>query len=87
MLLVGGGSNLLVRDGGIRGVVINLGRMTRVWQPDPEGAPEQVEVEAGATTGKLLLAATQWQLGGLEFLGGTMAPAFRGASPSKPRWA
>lgn len=67
---VGGGSNLLVRDGGIRGVVINLGRMTRVWQPDPEGAPEQVEVEAGATTGKLLLAATQWQLGGLEFLGG-----------------
>jgi UDP-N-acetylmuramate dehydrogenase len=35
----------------------------------PGGAPI-VEVESGATTGKLLLAATQWQLGGLEFLGG-----------------
>ena len=67
---VGGGSNLLVRDGGIRGVVVNLGRMTRVWRPDPEGAPGRVEVEAGATTGKLLLAVTQWELGGLEFLGG-----------------
>ena len=70
VLFVGGGSNLLVRDGGIRGVVVNLGRMTRVWRPDPEGAPARVEVEAGATTGKLLLAATQWELGGLEFLGG-----------------
>ena len=67
---VGGGSNLLVRDGGIRGVVVNLGRMTRVWRPDPEGMPGAVEVEAGATTGKLLLAVTQWELGGLEFLGG-----------------
>ena len=65
---VGGGSNLLVRDGGIRGVVVNLGRMTRVTRPDPDGP--LVEVEAGATTGKLLQAATQWQLGGLEFLGG-----------------
>jgi len=70
MSFVGGGSNLLVRDGGIRGVVINLGRMTRVWRPDPDGAPGLVEVEAGATTGKLLLAVTQWQQGGLEFLGG-----------------
>lgn len=70
VMFVGGGSNLLVRDGGIRGVVINLGRMTRVWRPEPEAAPERVEVEAGATTGRLLLAATQWELGGLEFLGG-----------------
>lgn len=69
-ICVGGGSNLLVRDGGIRGVVINLGRMTRVQRPDELGAPGVVEVEAGATTGKLLLAVTQWQLGGLEFLGG-----------------
>lgn len=65
---VGGGSNLLVRDGGIRGVVVNLGRMTAVARPEAD-APV-VTVEAGATTGKLLLAATQWQLGGLEFLGG-----------------
>ncbi|MBA3548538.1 MAG: UDP-N-acetylmuramate dehydrogenase [Nannocystis sp.] len=68
LICVGGGSNLLVRDGGIRGVVVNLGRMTAVQRPDPEGVV--VEVLSGATTGKLLLAATQWQLGGLEFLGG-----------------
>jgi len=65
---VGGGSNLLVRDGGIRGVVVNLGRMAAVRRPGDAGTV--VEVESGATTGKLLLAATQWQLGGLEFLGG-----------------
>jgi UDP-N-acetylmuramate dehydrogenase len=70
VLCVGGGSNLLVRDGGIRGVVVNLGRMSRVWRPRPDEAPGEVEVEAGASTGKLLLAVTQWELGGLEFLGG-----------------
>ena len=68
LICVGGGSNLLVRDGGIRGVVVNLGRMTAVRRPEPEGTI--VEVESGATTGRLLLAATQWELGGLEFLGG-----------------
>ena len=67
---VGGGSNLLVRDGGIRGVVVNLGRMTAVSRGETEAAADVVAVEAGATTGKLLLAATQWALGGLEFLGG-----------------
>jgi UDP-N-acetylmuramate dehydrogenase len=67
---VGGGSNLLVRDGGIRGVVVNLGRMNRVTRPDPEGDPGRVEVEAGATTGRLLQHVTAWELGGLEFLGG-----------------
>lgn len=69
VMCVGGGSNLLVRDGGIRGVVINLGRMTKVCRPD-EGRPEVVYVESGASTGKLLLNVTEWQLGGLEFLGG-----------------
>jgi UDP-N-acetylmuramate dehydrogenase len=66
---VGGGSNLLVRDGGIRGVVINLGRMNRVERPDPAD-PTRVVVEAGATTGRLLQHVTAWELGGLEFLGG-----------------
>jgi UDP-N-acetylmuramate dehydrogenase len=69
VMCVGGGSNLLVRDGGVRGVVVNLGRMTAVVRPDPAN-PEVVSVESGASTGKLLLAATEWQLGGLEFLGG-----------------
>src|SRR5690606_9388870 len=57
---VGGGSNLLVRDGGIRGVVINLGRMNRVERPDPAD-PTRVVVEAGATTGRLLQHVTAWE--------------------------
>ncbi len=66
---VGSGTNLLVRDGGLRGVVINLGRLNRVERPDAE-QPTRVEVEAGCSTGRLLAAATQWGLGGVEFLGG-----------------
>jgi UDP-N-acetylmuramate dehydrogenase len=67
---VGGGTNLLVRDGGLRGVVINLGRINRVWRPDPDRLPTVVEVEAGASTGRVLAQATAWELGGVEFLGG-----------------
>lgn len=67
---VGGGTNLLVRDGGLRGVVINLGRINRVWRPDPDRQPTIVEVEAGASTGRVLAQATAWGLGGVEFLGG-----------------
>src|SRR5262245_45563645 len=63
---VGGGSNLLVRDGGVRGLVVstrNLRRLERL-------GPLTVIVEAGVSTGKLLHAATTWELGGAEFLGG-----------------
>ncbi|HUS63259.1 MAG TPA: UDP-N-acetylmuramate dehydrogenase [Kofleriaceae bacterium] len=66
LLAVGGGSNLLVRDGGIRGVAVatrNLRGLERI------GATG-VRVEAGVSTGKLLSSATGWELGGLEFLGG-----------------
>lgn len=67
---VGSGTNLLVRDGGLRGVVLNLGRINKVSRPDPNDHPTLVEVEAGASTGRLLSKATAWELGGVEFLGG-----------------
>ena len=67
---VGSGTNLLVRDGGLRGVVLNLARINEVSRPDPEGDPTRVAVEAGASTGRLLAKATGWELGGVEFLGG-----------------
>lgn len=63
---VGSGTNLLVRDGGIRGVVINLGRLREVTRRGETG----IDVEAGASTGRLLRCATEWSLGGVEFLGG-----------------
>jgi UDP-N-acetylmuramate dehydrogenase len=63
---VGAGSNLLVKDGGLRGVTLSTRRLRGLERVDETG----VRVEAGVTTGKLLLACTQWELGGVEFLGG-----------------
>lgn len=67
---VGGGTNLLVRDGGLRGVVINLRRLNRVSQPREDTEPELLAVEAGASTGRVLKYATVRALGGVEFLAG-----------------
>jgi len=61
----GSGSNLLVRDGGVRGVAFSLRKMSAVAVDG-----ETVTVEAGASTGKLLKVATERELGGVEFLGG-----------------
>ena len=64
--VVGGGSNLLVRDAGIRGVVLNTGRLRRIELVDGTA----IEVEAGCSTGKVLSLAMKHGLGGVEFLGG-----------------
>jgi len=63
---LGGGSNLLVRDGGIRGVVLATRNLRAVDRVGETG----IRVQAGASTGKLLSEATRWELGGVEFLGG-----------------
>src|SRR5262245_53641407 len=63
---VGGGSNLLVRDGGVRGLVVSTRALRRLERL----GPATVIVESGIATGKLLHAATGWELGGVEFLGG-----------------
>jgi UDP-N-acetylmuramate dehydrogenase len=62
---LGAGSNLLVLDGGVRGVLLCAERLRRL-----ERSGETVIVGAGVSTGKLLAAATAWELGGVEFLGG-----------------
>ena len=64
--VVGGGSNLLVHDAGVRGVVLNTGRLRRIERVGPTG----LEVEAGVSTGKVLSIAMKADLGGVEFLGG-----------------
>jgi UDP-N-acetylmuramate dehydrogenase len=66
VLAVGGGSNLLVRDGGIRGVALAT-RTLRGLEPLGETG---LRARAGISTGKLLAVATGRELGGLEFLGG-----------------
>ena len=67
---VGGGTNLLVLDGGLRGAVINLKKLNRVSQPRAETEPALIAVEAGASTGRVLKYATTRALGGVEFLAG-----------------
>jgi UDP-N-acetylmuramate dehydrogenase len=64
--VVGGGSNLLVRDGGVRGVVLGTGRL-RAIELAP---PTTIRVESGVSTGKVLSMALKNDLGGVEFLGG-----------------
>jgi UDP-N-acetylmuramate dehydrogenase len=66
LTVVGGGSNLLVRDGGVRGVVLGTGRLRSLAVV----APQVIQVAAGSSTGKLLSLALAHELGGIEFLGG-----------------
>ncbi len=64
--VIGFGSNLLVRDGGVRGVVIRLGKRLAEIEIDGE------EVSAGAGAGDVAVAAAARDAGiaGLEFLSG-----------------
>ena len=66
----GSGSNLLVRDGGLRGCAISLERLrdVRIERRHDDGA--ELWLDAGASTGKVLSFATRENLGGVEFLGG-----------------
>jgi UDP-N-acetylmuramate dehydrogenase len=63
----GAGSNLLVRDGGVRGVALSCKHLASVERSDGEA---NVVVESGCSTGRLLAFATRLELGGVEFLGG-----------------
>ena len=65
-LVVGGGYNLLVRDGGIRGVVISLARLDELSLLDGG----RVRVGAGTANRRLVQQLRDKGLGGLEFLCG-----------------
>lgn len=64
--VVGGGYNLLVRDGGLRGCVISL-RGLDTLKPLPGG---YLEVGAGVSNGMLCTVAAESCLAGMEFLAG-----------------
>jgi UDP-N-acetylmuramate dehydrogenase len=63
-LVIGGGYNLLVRDGGYRGAVISLKRLSRLEQLDGN----RIVAEAGVTNDELASFAAERCLTGLEFL-------------------
>jgi UDP-N-acetylmuramate dehydrogenase len=74
--VIGVGSNLLVRDGGIPGVTIRLGR--GFAEIAPEGG--EIATGAGALDMNVALTAAQAGIGGLEFLSGipgTIGGGFR----------
>ena len=63
-LMIGGGYNLLVRDGGFRGVVVTLERLTGIDRLDAN----RVRVEAGVGNQHLARFCRGELLTGLEFL-------------------
>ena len=65
--LVGRGTNLLVRDGGIPGVVVHLSS-EEFSKIEVDG--ERVIVRGGARLRSVVNAAKKHELGGLEFLEG-----------------
>jgi UDP-N-acetylmuramate dehydrogenase len=73
-VVIGGGTNLLVRDGGFRGVVICLQRLGTIRiereYRSVGGTFSVVYVEAGALLPKLLGFAMEQGLTGLEFAAG-----------------
>jgi len=65
-VFVMGGTNLLVRDGGIRGIVVRLTKLDRIMEP----AGGRLYVEGGVGMPRLLQYALQQKLAGLEFAAG-----------------
>jgi UDP-N-acetylmuramate dehydrogenase len=66
LYVVGAGSNLLVRDGGVRGIIIRLGRGFSSIERDGF----LVAVGAAALDRTVAMSCGQWGLSGLEFLVG-----------------
>ncbi|MFV0436482.1 MAG: UDP-N-acetylmuramate dehydrogenase [Desulfopila sp.] len=63
--LLGGGTNILVADRGVRGVVITTAGLDRI-----EVAGETLAVQAGARVTDVCRAAAEHDLAGLEFING-----------------
>ncbi|MFO7839279.1 MAG: UDP-N-acetylmuramate dehydrogenase [Desulfosalsimonadaceae bacterium] len=70
--LIGGGSNLLVRDRGIRGVVIDTGRALKglLLESGPERSARLIRAMAGENLGRLCRFARENGLAGLNFAAG-----------------
>jgi UDP-N-acetylmuramate dehydrogenase len=66
VFILGRGTNLLVRDGGIRGGVVSMEEITKIERTDPE----VVSAGAGAALMEVVNSCVQWSLTGLEKLAG-----------------
>lgn len=67
VFIIGGGTNLLVRDEGVKGMVISMTspNMRKIYYGDV-----RVDVTSAATLGQFIRSSANNSLGGLEFLAG-----------------
>jgi len=70
VFVLGGGTNLLVSDRGVRGIVIKLGRPFAAIEWQPNGTGTRVRAGAAVPFKKLVTEAVQRSLAGLEFAEG-----------------
>jgi UDP-N-acetylmuramate dehydrogenase len=70
LFVLGGGTNLLVSDRGVRGIVMKLGRRFAQIEWHPNGAGTHVYAGAAAPFKKLVTEAVHRALAGLEFAEG-----------------
>ncbi|MDX1777690.1 MAG: UDP-N-acetylmuramate dehydrogenase [Thermodesulfobacteriota bacterium] len=69
--IIGRGTNLLIKDGGIRGIVIKLSRCCNtIKTAEPVRGQVRLTAGAGVSLQRLLLFAVNRNLSGLEFLSG-----------------
>jgi UDP-N-acetylmuramate dehydrogenase len=66
-MVVGGGTNLLVKDGGIRGVVIRLNQLAGQVQWEEKASQVQVTVGVGTPTKRLCVLALRHGWQGMNF--------------------
>ncbi len=70
VFILGNGTNLLVLDGGIKGLVINVSRMDWIIKEHAEGGRVMVRAGAGASLPKLANFCSEEGFSGLEFATG-----------------
>ncbi len=70
--VLGGGTNILVADRGVRGLVVRLGREFdfRKWQVHEDGARASVEAGAATRLSRLVSEAVEGGWAGIEFAAG-----------------
>ncbi|MBI4517361.1 MAG: UDP-N-acetylmuramate dehydrogenase [Deltaproteobacteria bacterium] len=70
LFVLGGGTNILVSDNGIRGIVLKLGRAFAAMEWQANGSGTKVRAGAAVPFKKLVVEAAQRRLTGLEFAEG-----------------
>lgn len=71
LFILGKGTNILVKDGGIRGIVVNLQRFDKIMiESEDENGETIVFAEAGVNLSRFLNFAVSHGLAGLEFAAG-----------------